>query len=54
MKTLVVSGYGVRLRFRNGLIIAESKNGKQEVPVADVEQVVLATSSWRSNWWYTR
>jgi CRISPR-associated protein Cas1 len=50
VKSLVVSGYGVRLRFRNGLIIAESKNGKQEVPVADVEQLVLATSGiWLSS-----
>jgi CRISPR-associated protein Cas1 len=50
MKTLLVSGYGVRLRFRRGLLIVESKNNKQEVPIADLEQVVIITSGvWFSS-----
>jgi len=50
MKTLLISGYGVRLRFKKGLLIVESKNSKQEVPIADLEQVVITTSGvWLSS-----
>lgn len=50
MKTLLVTGYGVRLRFRKGIIVVESRNGVQEVPLADLEQVVVATSGvWFSS-----
>ena len=50
MKTLLVSGYGVRLRFRKGLLIVESKSSKQEVPIPDLEQVIVVTSGvWLSS-----
>lgn len=50
MKTLLVSGYGVRLRFRRGVLVVESKGNKQEVPVADLEQIVVVTSGvWLSS-----
>ncbi len=50
MKTLLIAGYGVRLRYRKGLLLVESKNSKQEVPVSDLEQVVIATSGvWLSS-----
>jgi CRISPR-associated protein Cas1 len=50
MKTLLLAGYGVRLRFRRGLLIVESKGEKREVPLVDLEQVVVATSGvWLSS-----
>lgn len=50
MRTLVVSGYGVRLRARKDILLVESKSGKQEVPIADLDQVVVATSGvWFSS-----
>lgn len=50
MKTLVVAGYGVRLRYRSGLIIVESREEREEVPVAELDQVVVATSgAWFSS-----
>lgn len=51
MKTLLVSGYGVKLRFRKGLLVIESqKEGRQEVPLFDVDQVVITTGGvWFSS-----
>jgi len=50
VKTLLVAGYGVRLKFRKGVLLVESRNGEQEVPVADLEQVVVATGGvWLSS-----
>jgi len=50
VKTLLVTGYGVRLRYRNGLLLVESSNNKQEVSLADLEQVVIASSGvWLSS-----
>ncbi|MEM0246905.1 MAG: CRISPR-associated endonuclease Cas1 [Desulfurococcaceae archaeon] len=51
MKTVLISGYGVRLRYREGLLIAESKNGGvQEMPLLDVDQLVVATGGvWLSS-----
>ncbi|ACL11108.1 CRISPR-associated protein Cas1 [Desulfurococcus amylolyticus 1221n] len=50
MKTLIVSGYGVRLRYRKGLMLIESKNEKNEVPLTDLEQVVIETGGvWFSS-----
>ncbi|MEM1732953.1 MAG: CRISPR-associated endonuclease Cas1 [Thermosphaera sp.] len=50
MKTLVISGYGIRLRYRKGLILVESKDGKHEIPLFDVDQLVIATSGvWFSS-----
>lgn len=50
MKTLTITGYGVRLRYRKGLIVVESKNSSQEIPVFDIDQVIIATSGvWFSS-----
>ena len=50
MKQLVVAGYGVRLRYRRGLLLVESKNEKNQVPIADIEQLVIATGGvWFSS-----
>jgi len=50
VKTLLVTGYGVKLRYRNGLLLVESSNNKQEVSLADLEQVVIASSGvWLSS-----
>lgn len=47
---MIISGYGIRLRYRKGLILVESKNGNQEMPLFDIDQVVIATSGvWFSS-----
>ncbi|MEM1826360.1 MAG: CRISPR-associated endonuclease Cas1 [Desulfurococcaceae archaeon] len=51
MKTILISGYGVRLRYRKGLLIIESsRNEVREIPLHDIEQVVITTSGvWFSS-----
>lgn len=51
LKTLLLSGYGIRTRYRKGLLILESKtNGKQEIPLADIHQVIVVSSGiWFSS-----
>lgn len=45
MKTLLISGYGVKLKFKKGLLLVESRNsGKQEIPLHEIDQVVITTS----------
>ncbi len=43
MKTLVISDYGVRIRFRNGLFLVEKNGEKMEIPPLNIEQVIIAT-----------
>lgn len=50
MRTLIISGYGVRLRYRKGLIQVESKTSKQEIPLFDIDQIIVTTSGvWLSS-----
>lgn len=51
MKTILVTGHGVRLRYRKGLLVIETKKEeKQELPLFDVDQIVIATSGiWFSS-----
>lgn len=50
MKTIIVSDYGVRLRFRKGVLRIESRGGCREIPLANVDQVLIATSGvWLSS-----
>ncbi|MEM1644183.1 MAG: CRISPR-associated endonuclease Cas1 [Desulfurococcaceae archaeon] len=50
MKTIIVSGYGVRLRFRKGVLKIESGEECREIPLANIDQVVVATSGvWFSS-----
>ncbi|MEM4717794.1 MAG: CRISPR-associated endonuclease Cas1 [Desulfurococcaceae archaeon] len=51
MNTILISGYGVRLRYRRGVLIVEPRGeDKQEVPIINVDQVVIATSGvWLSS-----
>ncbi len=44
MRTLVVTGYGVKIRVRNGLLLITGKDLKQEESLYDLEQVVIASS----------
>lgn len=43
MKTLVVSSYGVRLRYRNGLFIVEDKENKSTIPPSSLNQIIIVT-----------
>lgn len=43
MRSLVVAGYGVRLRASKGCIVVEEKGRKYTVPPSDVDQVVVVT-----------
>jgi CRISPR-associated protein Cas1 len=51
LNTLLVTGYGVRLRYRKGLVVVETRSGeKQEIPLANLDQVLIATSGvWFSS-----
>ncbi|MEZ0394288.1 MAG: CRISPR-associated endonuclease Cas1 [Desulfurococcaceae archaeon] len=50
MRSLVISGYGVRLRYRKGLLLIESRDRRDEVPIADLDQVIVATGGvWLSS-----
>lgn len=44
MRTLVVSGYGVRVGVRRGCIVVRCRDGVRELAPAEVERVVVATS----------
>jgi|GEM_PF-5116458 len=44
MRTLVISGYGVRLRYRNGAFIVEAKEGKEAYTPSDIESILILTS----------
>ncbi|MET1159366.1 MAG: CRISPR-associated endonuclease Cas1 [Thermoprotei archaeon] len=43
-KTVVVSGYGVRIRFRKGVFRVEKRDGVEEYNPVEIEQVIVATS----------
>jgi len=50
MRTLVVSTHGARLRIRKDLLVVEARGSKQEIPVADLDQVIIATgATWFSS-----
>ncbi|MEZ0289868.1 MAG: CRISPR-associated endonuclease Cas1 [Sulfolobales archaeon] len=50
MRTVVVSGYGVRLRVKRELLVIESRDGRQEIPFIEIDQIVIATSGvWFSS-----
>lgn len=44
MRTLIISGYGIRLGVKNGYILVKSSDRAREVSPSDVDQVVIATS----------
>jgi len=44
MKTLIISDYGVKLRFTNGVFIVEGKNMKEEYSPINIDQIIIATS----------
>ncbi|MEM4538463.1 MAG: CRISPR-associated endonuclease Cas1 [Thermosphaera sp.] len=45
MKQLIVAEYGARLRTRRNQIVVEKKNGeKNNIPIHEVEQVIIASS----------
>lgn len=44
MRALVISGYGVRLRYRNGAFIVETKEGKEAYTPSDIESILILTS----------
>ncbi len=44
MKTLVVTGYGVKLGVEKGLLVVKGKDGRERVSLGDLDQVVVATS----------
>jgi len=49
-KTVVISDYGVRIRFRRGVFIVEHRGGREELNPLEVEQVVVATGGvWLSS-----
>ncbi|RLG86632.1 MAG: CRISPR-associated endonuclease Cas1 [Thermoprotei archaeon] len=43
MRTLVVSGHGVRLRVSKGVLVVEHSGGREAVPLAELERIVIAT-----------
>lgn len=50
MNNIVISGYGIRIRYRNGLLLIESKQGEREIPLVNIDQVIIATSGvWLSS-----
>lgn len=51
MNTMLITGYGVKLRYRKGLVIVETKSSeKQEIPLINLDQIVIATSGvWFSS-----
>ncbi len=44
MKTLVVTGYGVRLGVEKGLLVVRGGDGKEKISLGDLDQVVIASS----------
>ena len=44
MRTLVVTGYGVRLGFEKGLLVVKSREAKEKISIGDLDQVVIASS----------
>jgi len=50
VKSVIITDHGVRIRFRQGAFIIESRNGRQTLNPVEVEQVVIATGSvWLSS-----
>ena len=43
MKTLVVSGHGVKLRVWRGLLVVEHSGSRETIPLAELERIVIAT-----------
>lgn len=44
MRTLLIKGYGVRVRVRRGLVTVEGRGGSEAVPLAEVDSVLVLTS----------
>ncbi len=44
MKQVIVAGYGVKIRFRNGVFRIESKESVEELNPIDIEQVLIVSS----------
>lgn len=45
MNTVLVSGYGIKISIKKGLIVISDKNnGKKTIGLADIDQLIIATS----------
>ncbi len=44
MRTLVISGYGVKLKVKSNYIVIHSKDGVKEVAPSEVDTIIIATS----------
>lgn len=44
MKTLLVTGYGVKIGFRDGVFVVNDSSGKKTISPLEVEQIVIASS----------
>lgn len=44
MKTMIVSGYGVRIGVEKGVLVVKDKNSVEKISIGDLDQVVIATS----------
>lgn len=50
VKQIIISDYGVKIRYRNGVFIIESRNNREEINPIEIEQVIIATSGvWLSS-----
>ncbi len=43
MRTLIISDYGVRIRFRDGVFVIENKSLKKTIPPMNIDQLIIAT-----------
>lgn len=44
MKTMIISGYGIRVGIEKGVLVVRDKNNAEKISVGDLDQVVIATS----------
>lgn len=44
IKSLIIAGYGIKLSVKKGYLIIKGKESSKEVPLSEVEQLVIATS----------
>ena len=44
MKTMIISGYGVKIGVEKGILVVKDKNSVEKISIGDLDQVIIATS----------